>query len=126
MESRQPIVIEVRGGMVQEVRNVPHGFEYEIVDHDLRAEHEEPEGSESSGLPPDPEGMNDARADWAAGAVQTFQAITGADDEDVLSDLLADLMHWTATATTSKSRSAAPGTITTPRHSETEGDCPPG
>lgn len=95
MESRPPIVIEVRGGIVQEVRNVPPGFEYEIVDHDLRAEHEGPEGSESPALPPDPEGMNDARADWAAGAVRTFQAITGADEEDALSDLLADLMHWT-------------------------------
>jgi hypothetical protein len=30
----KPIVIEVRGGVVQEVRNVPHGIEYEIVDHD--------------------------------------------------------------------------------------------
>jgi hypothetical protein len=94
MESRQPIVIEVRGGIVQEVRNVPPGFEYEIVDHDHRPEQEEPEGSESPALPPDPEGMNDACANWAAGAVQTFQAITGTDEEDVLSDLLADLMHW--------------------------------
>jgi hypothetical protein len=35
-EPRKPIVIEVRGGVVQEVRNVPPGYEYEIVDHDDR------------------------------------------------------------------------------------------
>jgi len=33
-EPGQPIVIEVRGGMVQDVRNVPPGIEYEIKDYD--------------------------------------------------------------------------------------------
>jgi hypothetical protein len=93
-ESRQPIVIEVRGGVVQEVRNVPPGWEYKIRDHDDRAEHVEPESPVLPPLPPDPEGMNDARANWAHKAVRVFQELTGADDEDALCDLLADLLHW--------------------------------
>lgn len=32
---RKPIVIEVRGGVVQEVLNVPPGYEYEVVDYDI-------------------------------------------------------------------------------------------
>lgn len=45
-------------------------------------------------LPPDPEGMNDQRAEWADAAIRKFQRITNADDEDALCDLLCDLMHW--------------------------------
>jgi hypothetical protein len=45
-------------------------------------------------LPPDPEGMNDDRAEWAAAALRHFQCMTGTDYEDALGDLLADLMHW--------------------------------
>lgn len=45
-------------------------------------------------LPPDPEGMNDSRAEWAALAIAAFVLKTGSDEEDVVSDLLADLMHW--------------------------------
>jgi len=45
-------------------------------------------------LPPDPEYMNDNRATWAGAALKRFQSITGTDDEDALSDLLGDLMHW--------------------------------
>lgn len=45
-------------------------------------------------LPPDPEGMNDKRAHWAAIAIASFQVATGTDVEDALVDLLADLMHW--------------------------------
>ena len=33
-ESRKPIVIEVRGGVVQDVLNVPPGYEYEVKDYD--------------------------------------------------------------------------------------------
>jgi hypothetical protein len=47
-----------------------------------------------STLPPDPEGMNEQRARWAGLAVTAFQKATGTDDEDALSDLIADLMHW--------------------------------
>lgn len=46
-------------------------------------------------LPADPDGMNDNRAGWAERAVAAFQYATMADDEDALSDLLADLRHWT-------------------------------
>ena len=45
-------------------------------------------------LPPDPDGQNDYRAGWADKALVAFQTITKADGEDVLSDLLTDLMHW--------------------------------
>lgn len=45
-------------------------------------------------LPPDPEGMNDERADWAGAALELFVGITGTDEEDSLGDLLTDLMHW--------------------------------
>src|SRR5262245_47782084 len=45
-------------------------------------------------LPPDPEGMNDRRAEWAAKAMSTFTETTGTDLEDSLGDLLCDLMHW--------------------------------
>jgi hypothetical protein len=47
-----------------------------------------------STIPPDPDGKNDDRASWAGKAIKAFQAETGTDDEDALSDLLADLMHW--------------------------------
>ena len=45
-------------------------------------------------LPPDPENMNDSRAEWAGAALSTFMKETGTDQEDALGDLLADLMHW--------------------------------
>jgi hypothetical protein len=45
-------------------------------------------------LPPDPEGMNDKRAAWAWTALSAFIRETGADEEDFLGDLLADLIHW--------------------------------
>lgn len=45
-------------------------------------------------LPPDPENMNDERAKWAALALRRFQRLTGVDDEEALTDLLCDLMHW--------------------------------
>ena len=37
-QGRQPIVIEVRGGVVQDVLNVPPGIEYEIRDYDSQEE----------------------------------------------------------------------------------------
>jgi hypothetical protein len=45
-------------------------------------------------LPADPEDMNDDRAQWAAVALREFQRATGTEDDDALSDLLCDLMHW--------------------------------
>ena len=45
-------------------------------------------------LPPDPESMNNDRAEWAATALRQFQSATGSDFEDALADLLGDLMHW--------------------------------
>jgi hypothetical protein len=45
-------------------------------------------------LPPDPEDMNDARAEWAGEVLQHFQCRTGTDFEDALPDLLCDFMHW--------------------------------
>jgi hypothetical protein len=45
-------------------------------------------------MPPDPEGMNDARATWAGVALSAFLAETGCDIGDAVTDLLSDLMHW--------------------------------
>lgn len=52
------------------------------------------EFSKPTALPPDPENMNDSRAEWAGLALSTFMERTGADQEDALGDLLGDLMHW--------------------------------
>jgi hypothetical protein len=93
-KSPSPIIIKVRGGVVQDVRNVPPVCEYLIVDYDDLQEQGTLKPMVSPALPPDPEGMNEARLGWAAQAVRAFQEATGADDEDALSDLLADLMHW--------------------------------
>lgn len=46
-----------------------------------------------SNIPPDPEGMNDRRAQWAKDAITHFQDATGADLGDALADLLCDVMH---------------------------------
>lgn len=45
-------------------------------------------------LPPDPDGMNDARAEWAGEALNIFRSITGAELDDLVSDFLCDLRHW--------------------------------
>jgi hypothetical protein len=45
-------------------------------------------------LPPDPDGMNDRRAQWAGHAIAAFRDATGTDEADAVCDLLADLMHW--------------------------------
>ena len=45
-------------------------------------------------LPPDPDAMNDSRAEWAEAALSAFMRETGTDQEDALVDLLADLLHW--------------------------------
>ncbi|MBV9016895.1 MAG: hypothetical protein JO058_14685 [Alphaproteobacteria bacterium] len=45
-------------------------------------------------LPPDPEGMNERRAEWGARAIRHFQSHTCIDLEDALADLLCDLMHF--------------------------------
>ena len=45
-------------------------------------------------LPADPENMNDDRAQWAEAALRCFQQATGTEDEDALTDLICDLMHW--------------------------------
>ena len=47
-----------------------------------------------AGLPPDPDGQNDDRADWAESALVTFRDKTGTDKDDALCDLIADLLHW--------------------------------
>lgn len=45
-------------------------------------------------IPPDPEEMNDERAQWADVAISAFQMMTRTDIEDAICDLTADLMHW--------------------------------
>jgi hypothetical protein len=50
-------------------------------------------------LPPDPEGQNDDRAQWAKAAIWQFQICTGTDWDDAIADLLCDLMHLCDRAT---------------------------
>ena len=45
-------------------------------------------------LPPDPEKMNDRRAQSAGEALKAFMLNTGTDEEDALADLLTNLRHW--------------------------------
>ncbi len=40
------------------------------------------------------QGMNFHRAQAVAASMAIFQSKTGSDDEDLLSDFIADLMHW--------------------------------
>jgi len=37
---------------------------------------------------------NYTRAEWAGAALAAFQTTVQTDDEDVVCDLLADMMHW--------------------------------
>jgi hypothetical protein len=48
----------------------------------------------TSDLPPDPEGKNDERAEWAERALITFENATGTDRSDVVTDMLTNMMHW--------------------------------
>lgn len=45
-------------------------------------------------MPPDPDGKNDERAEYAAAAIRAFQHQTQTDDDDALGDLLCDLQHF--------------------------------
>jgi hypothetical protein len=47
----------------------------------------------TDGLPSDPEGMNDSRAEWATYALEAFISQSGTDRESAMTDLLCDLMH---------------------------------
>ncbi len=49
---------------------------------------------QAKALPPDPEERNESRARSAGAALEVFHQQTGADLEDAVSDLLANLMHW--------------------------------
>ena len=46
------------------------------------------------GLPPDPEGLNERRAERAAIALQAYMNIGATEDDSLLYDLLVDLRHW--------------------------------
>lgn len=45
-------------------------------------------------LPPNPDGRNDDRAEWAGAALDTFKAHTNTEAVDAVADLLCDLIHW--------------------------------
>lgn len=51
------------------------------------------EKAKAKKLPPDPEGMNDDRAEVAANCIQYFQSQTGSEWNTAITDLLCDLMH---------------------------------
>jgi hypothetical protein len=43
-KEKKTIKIEVNAGVVTNVENLPEGYDYEIVDHDLEEEEDKPEG----------------------------------------------------------------------------------
>jgi hypothetical protein len=45
-------------------------------------------------LPPDPDGQNDERAEFAGAALAAFMEATRCDEEDAVGDLVANLRHW--------------------------------
>lgn len=45
-------------------------------------------------VPPDPDGENDNRAEWAERGLMAFARATGCDREDMVHDMLADIRHW--------------------------------
>lgn len=59
-----------------------------------------PRFPKTEGLPPDGDGMNDDRAQWAENAIEAFAAETGSDrndgtgKDDAFHDLLQDMIHW--------------------------------
>jgi hypothetical protein len=105
------LIIEDRDGQDEETdevcphcgeKGVAYGAGCSMVDHDepdiLTCEDYDPDTdrtkAEQSSLPPDPEGTNTDRAEWAHRAILAFEGATGTDREDALADLLCDLMHW--------------------------------
>lgn len=75
-----------------------HAFaiELEAVIADLEATPATPKPSCPApllNLPPDPERMNDYRAQLAGGALAQYLDLTDTDREDALGDLLCNLMH---------------------------------
>lgn len=46
------------------------------------------------GLPPDPDGLNESRAESAGKAMAAFMKTANTDDESNLYDLLVNLRHW--------------------------------
>lgn len=45
-------------------------------------------------IPPDPDGQNKDRSDWAEIALEKFMYVTRCDRYDAVADLLCDLRHW--------------------------------
>lgn len=49
----------------------------------------------SKQLPPDPDGMNDARAAWAGQSINLMSTLTGCEPgQEALGDLLCNIFHW--------------------------------
>jgi hypothetical protein len=49
---------------------------------------------EDNQLPPDPDGLNDDRAQWAKEALGSFSKGAGSEEDTAVSDLLTDLRHY--------------------------------
>jgi len=65
-------------------------YHWEVIT--VRQEVEEPAAAKR--LPPDPDEINDDRAEWAGKALAAFMDCTRTWEEDAVADLIADLMHW--------------------------------
>ena len=114
-EPRKPILIEVHGGVVQNVLNMPPGYQYEIKDYDrLEAGEEAADQQQSpldkwlekSDMPQEAsmsEPTNRDRARWARDALAVFTGATFSGDHPdtmhrddlacAIGDLICDLLH---------------------------------
>ena len=84
-EKRQLEIIKARAGII------PHDPQDDEPDSYVE---EKDDPLVQSSLPPDPEGQNADRAEWAHRAILAFESATRTEREDALADLLCDLMHW--------------------------------
>lgn len=51
--------------------------------------------TETKSLPPDPDGMNEARAAWADGCLNTMAGASGCErGKEALGDMLCNCFHW--------------------------------
>lgn len=95
---RLRIVARVMADVTDDGAEMAHGSQLDWDDDSLavcpECDHDGPlAGFRDRGLPPDPEGMNDRRAEWAGHALAAFMSQTGTDYDSGTADLLCDLMH---------------------------------
>jgi Zn ribbon nucleic-acid-binding protein len=95
---RLRIVARIMADVTDDGAEMAHGSQMDWDDDSMavcpECDHDGPlAGFRDRRLPPDPERMNDSRAEWAGHALAAFMSQTGTDAGSALTDLLCDLMH---------------------------------